>query len=360
VVRHARHARLATLLSVFLVGCGAATGTAEPGEEASAPITSPPASPATPTLKPTTEPDWMATIVGDAPILDASAIGDVRHVLAGALVLADDTVHGWVIGFGEAVGDQAPYHVSWPTGDPTTMTIDPAVVDIGLEFADPGPIPHSVAQQPDGPYAMYGWGTITAQEQAPVLWRASAETLAGPWTAAPGVVFLPANAPAWDSARIDFPTVLSRGPGAFVMTYEGSGVADPDVSHIGIARSRNGVTWTHEDVPVLSPGLCGNGDDVSISGPRAMTLEAGLVVAYVGREGNETRGIYLGEAQPDGSWACQTPAPILSPDAFEDSGGIHSFAALAIEGDPHLVVEILSADFATSALWLVRLDPVTP
>jgi hypothetical protein len=302
----------------------------------------------------------VATIVGDAPVLDPSAIDGARHLLAGALLLDDVLVHAWVIGFGEAVGDQAPYHVTWPADDPTTMTIEPAVVDIGLELAHPGPIPQSVLELPDGSFAMYGWGTIASGEQAPVLWRASAATLAGPWTADPGVVFLPATSRAWDSARIDFPTVLRSAGGDHVMVYEGSATSDPDVSHIGIARSRNGITWTHEDVPVLSPGLCGNGDDLSVSGPRALALEAGLVVAYVGREGNETRGIYLGEAQPDGSWACQLPAPILSPDAFEPSGGIHSFAAMAIAGYPHLLVEILSADFATSALWLVRLDPVTP
>ena len=349
------------LLSVFVVGCAPVAETVGPTGTATGGATSTPAgSAASPGPNPTVAPDWVATIVGEAPILDASAIDGVRHVLAGALLLDDDTVHGWLIGFGEAVGDQAPYHVTWPAGDPTNITIESAVVDIGLELADPGPIPHSVARQPDGSFAMYGWGTIAAQEQAPVLWRASAATPAGPWAADPGVVFLPANAPAWDSARIDFPTVLSNAPGAYVMIYEGSAVADPNVSHIGIARSSNGVSWAHEDVPVLSPGLCGNGDDVSISGPRALALATGLLVAYVGREGNETRGVFVGEAQPDGSWSCQVPAPILPPDAFEDSGGIHSFAALAIAGVPHLVVEILSPDFATSALWLVRLDPAAP
>jgi hypothetical protein len=271
-----RHVRLAVLLSFVSIGCGPAAGTvAQTGTTTAGATSTPTTSPISPAPSPTVAPGWVATIVGDAPILDASAIDGVRHVLAGALLLDDKTVHGWVIGFGATVGDQAPYHVTWPVDDPTSLTIEPAVVDIGLELANPGPIPDSVGRQPDGSFVMYGWGTIAAQEQAPVLWRASASTPAGPWTADPGVVFLPAKAPAWDSARIDFPTVLSNAPGAYVMFYEGSAVADPDVSHIGIARSANGVTWAHEEVPVLSPGLCGNGDDVSISGPRALALEAG-------------------------------------------------------------------------------------
>ena len=49
---------------------------------------------------------------------------------------------------------------------------------------------------------------------------------------------------------------------------------------------------------------------------------------------------------------------LLAASAFADSGGIHSFGAFEVGGVAHLVVEVLSIDFDTSALWLVRLEPV--
>jgi hypothetical protein len=303
-----REARLATLVSLLLIGCGPAVGTSGPiATPSGAAAATPTVGPVSPSPTPIPEPDWRATIVGDAPLLDSSAIDGVDHLLAGALLLEAGTVHGWVIGFGTAVGDQAPYHVTWEVGTDTIATIEPVDIDPGIRLTNPGAIPQSIIRLADGSFTMYGWGTIAAQARAPVFWRASAATPAGPWTADPGVVFLAASASAWDSARIDFPTVLSSPSAGYVMVYEGASTATPDSSHIGFARSRDGVSWTHDAVPVLSPGTCGNGDDASIFGPRAMALEDGLVVAYLGNDGRETAGVYLAEAQPDGSWGCQAP-----------------------------------------------------
>ena len=345
---------LTPILGALLVGCGPTTGIASPSPMATTSAAAELS--ASPAVSATIAPGWDAVIVGEQPLVDFSAIEDVRHLLAGTAFRDEATAHAWVVGFREAVGDQSPYHVTWDLGAGSVTAIDPVDIDPGIELADPGPIPQSVIRETDGTYSMYGWGTIAAEELRPVIWRASAQTLAGPWTAAPGVVFLPATGSAWDSARIDFPTVLSGESGGRVMVYEGASVADPDTGHIGFARSRNGVTWSHGEVPVLSPGQCGHGDEATVYGPRALALETGLLVAYLGNDGNTTRGIYLAEAQADGSWDCQTPAPVLVTAAFGSNGGFHSFAAFEDGGVPHVLVEVLSADFDTSGLWLVRLE----
>jgi len=356
-----RHALVAVFLTGLLVGCGPAvdpTGSATGAATGSAPAEALPI--ATPTPSPTPELGWDAVIVGDAPFLDYPAIDGVRHLLVGALLRDGDTVHGWVVAFRTEAGDQTPYHVTWQLGAGAVSTIEPVEIDAGIDLSDPGPIPQSVVHESDGTFTMYGWGTVAAEERRPVIWRATAETPDGPWPADPGVIFLPATRNAWDGARIDFPTVLSGPSGGHVMVYEGSSAAYPNVSHIGIARSSDGIAWSQADVPVLSPGLCGHGDQASIYGPRALALETGLLVAYLGNDGTTTRGIYLAEAQPDGSWDCQSPAPVVITAAFGSTGGFHSFAAFEDGGVPYVLVEVLSADAATSGLWLVRLDPVAP
>ena len=280
------------------------------------------------------------------------------HLLAGAVVADGGIIHAWVVGFGESIGDQSLLELSWPADAGVVATIDEPAIDTGLDLADPGPIPTSVARMPDGSFAMFGWGTTSAQRSEPVLWRATAATPAGPWVPGPGTVLEPRDPPAWESGRLDFPTVLLNASGTQLMVYEGASVADPDASQIGVAESEDGIAWTRHDTPFIAPGHCGSGDGVSVFMPRAVALERELLVAYLGTDGSTTGGaIYLSSAETPTSWTCQDPAPVLVGDSFAGSGGIHSFAAYQVDGVVHLVVEVLGDDFATSALWLVRLDP---
>ena len=154
--------------------------------------------------------------------------------------------------------------------------------------------------------------------------------MAGPWVADPGTFFEMGEPSAWDGSRIDFPTVLLDANASQQLVYEGASLEDPDASHIGIARSPDGVGWTRDAQPVIDPGHCGNGDEASVFMPRTFATADGLGLAYLGNDGTMNRGIYLSQQQGSGPWRCQGPAPLLPASSFAGSGGIHSFGACGL------------------------------
>ena len=126
-------------------------------------------------------------VVSETPVLEASGLGDGHYgaILSAAYFVADGLRHAYVVGFGDARGDQEVFHAT--SSDGLTWEIDEALPfeELGLELSPPGPIPGSVIQADDGTWVMYLWGVPAPQSEGAVIYRATASSPAGPWVADP-------------------------------------------------------------------------------------------------------------------------------------------------------------------------------
>ena len=268
--------RLAGLgVVIGLVAC-TPTGASPTGPESVSPAGS-----AAPTASTTEEPAGSVSvhILGDEPVLVGAAVNN-DWVLPGAVVWVEGTYHLYGVAFDQ---DSTEHHGYYATSaDATTWTVgaeDP-LATLGLELGDPGPVPGSVLQEPDGSWLMYLWGVPAPGGRGGNLYRATAPEAAGPWTADPAPI-LRGTAGAWDSQGLDFPSVVHTSTG-YLMLYDGSSLSAPNEGRIGSATSTDGVTWTKGDDPLIEPGFCGDFDARSITIPRLRETDGGWLLFYNG------------------------------------------------------------------------------
>lgn len=296
-------------------------------------------------------------LVGEAPLVGHGVVARARYLLVGAVLAHERDVHAWVIAFGdEHIGLR---RLTWTDGAQPGDDIAVDGVRVRLPFAigDPGPLPTSVVQLPDGSWAMYGWAVRENDDDGHVLWRASAATLDGPWMADPGIVLEPGFGPVWDSHLVDFPTVVPDGQGGWLMVYEGSSRDQRNVNRIGTASSTDGVDWQRAANPFLEPGTCSDETEASLRIPRLARDGDGYLVAYAAMpidRGPASIGI---AESPDGaSWTCGPNRPLLEPDQLPASGSLHSFGVYRSGDGLMLLAEMLAEDEEASDLWLIALD----
>jgi hypothetical protein len=294
------------------------------------------------------------TLVGDGPVLEASLLGGRGAALPAAYVVAAGVQHAYVVGFGDAIGDQQVYHAT--STDGRAWTIDPSPPFGGAEadFSPPGPVPTSLVQLADGSWAMYVWGTPVAGSDAAVIWRATADSAAGPWTMGAEPVLERGDAAAWDGAGIDFPSVVPADDG-YLMLFSGVGSADRDAASIGVATSPDGVSWTKSPDPVMGPGLCGGFDERSVGLPRLLRTDAGYTVVYAGYTGDGfSLSVGLARSRDGLAWSCASPNPLFTGGDLPGSEGIHTIAVATDGATTHLLLESLIG--GGSEVWLAELD----
>ena len=158
-------ASLVCITSLILAGCAGAPPT--PAEDRSS---------ATPAR--------VVQLLGEAPVFDPADAIDYGFVLPGAVAVAADAVHAWVVGFGEARGDQELIHLTSTTGGRDWQVADRRVEEaIGLELLPPGPIPGAVLPAADGGrWVMYFSASPRGGVEGADIWRATASEPGGPWT----------------------------------------------------------------------------------------------------------------------------------------------------------------------------------
>src|SRR5919107_783824 len=148
---------LATLLAAALVAAGCDSGSSGPPASSAASVASSPRgssasagpspSPSGPRL-----PTVSARVQGSAPVVasDAGPAGHPYALPAASGTAADGTNVLFVVWFAAAPGDQV---VTVSTSrDARTWSIGktPVYRDLGLDFADPGPVPSTALVLPDG------------------------------------------------------------------------------------------------------------------------------------------------------------------------------------------------------------------
>lgn len=297
--------------------------------------------------------------VGDAPVLEGNDVGGKTAVLPGALVIIDGTYHAFLVGFGQQPGDQRVFYGT--SEDGMTWSLDEAdpLEGIGLELDlnPPGPIPTSVLIETDGSWTMYLWGVTDPSGFRASIWRATATTPEGPWVVDPEPV-LRGDADAWDSLGVDFASVVRTADG-YLMVYVGASMADRNTPHIGMATSTDGITWSKQEDPVLSPGHCGDFDDRAVTQPRLIGTEEGFLLAYSGNGLDEPDAALGLSTSADGlTWSCASTSPLLERADVPGSEGIHTFALADWSGAPQVLVESLIE--GGSELWLGELVGIAP
>ncbi len=298
--------------------------------------------------------DLEVRLVGTGPVFEATRLEGKSAVLPGAFVIVGGTYHGFFVGFGAERGDQRPYYATSPDGVTWMVAEADPLAGLGLELYPPGPIPYSVLVEADGSWTMYLWGVTDPTGFRPSIWRATATDPAGPWVADPEPV-LRGDPEGWDSLGVDSPSVVRTEVG-YLMAFVGADVADRNTAHLGVATSPDGITWTKHEGPVISPGLCGDFDDRSVTQPRLFQTADGFTLLYSGN-GLTRNDAAIGVATSASgvAWTCSGTSPILDRPDVPGSDGIHTIALAATDGQPRLLVESLIGGNGSSELWLADL-----
>ena len=289
-------------------------------------------------------------LISDAPVVAASGLGDDGAVLPSAYFVADGVQHAYLVGFGDARGDQRVFHASSPDG--LAWAIDPAdpFENLGLDLSPPGPIAGSVLQADDGSWLMYLWGVPAPARFGAVIFRATADSPAGPWVADPEPVLPLGARGAWDDFGVDFPAVTRTDDG-YLMLYGAANSANRETSSIGLATSVDGVTWVKDGAnPVIRPDHCGDPDARYAAGPRLLEPAnyPNLLLFDVGR------GIRIATSTDAREWTCASAEPIVTAADVPGSEGIHTIAATMVDGEISVLVESLIGGSGGSELWLAR------
>jgi hypothetical protein len=285
-------------------------------------------------------------LLGSEPVLSAEDLGDYGAILPSAFFEADGILHAYLVGFGDAIGDQEVFHATSADGSAWEVDPDEPMRDLGLDLSPPGPIPATVLPGPDRGWVMYLWGAPAPSTRGAVLWRATSDAPSGPWTADPQPVLPLGAADAWDDVALDFPTVVRDGDG-FLMLYSAVGSGSPQAASIGRATSADGAAWQRGEAPVIEPGDCFAGE--SAAAPRVLGSDDGWLMLF-----NADRRVGAARSDDGVAWSCAADEPILTSADVPGSGGIHTFAMSRFGDRVLLLVESLVD--GGSEVWLAELE----
>jgi len=281
-------------------------------------------------------------------VLEAPDLGDghYSYIMSAAYFVADDVRHAYVVGFGDASGDEEVFHATSSDGLTWEIDDDLPFTQLGLELSPPGPIPGSVIQADDGTWVMYLWGIEPPQSRGGVIYRATASSPSGPWVADPEPVLSVGEPGAWDDSGIDFPAVVPMGSG-YLMLY--GGLDGTDTTRIGVATSDDGVTWTKDLEPVLEADSCGKPGAQYAALPRLMPADDGYLLLF-----DQDRETAMATSSDGHAWTCPGPEPLLVAENVPNGQGIHTFAATEIDGEVSVLMESLVE--GASEIWLGELQ----
>jgi len=298
----------------------------------------------------TPAPTQLQAVIPDEPLVPHGSVDGVDHLFVAAAATVDKTIHAYMVGFGP--DGHRVIEMTWSGDGSEIQQRDPGVDDLGLDLADPGHMPMSLSQEPDGSWVMHGFGVPTSPGATPIFWRAASDGPSGPWRDA-AIVYEVGGPAAWDGAWIDFPTTFST-EGQRYMLYEGASDADRNASHLGIAASPDGLAWARPETAALSPDDCP--EVTSIRAPRLLSTDVGWLLAFAAITGQEEEPpIRLGLQDDPRQLSCEDLETVLTPDDLPSSGGIHSHALVETQSGPALLVESLTPDASASSLWLIPL-----
>ena len=208
-------------LVIGLVACTPASGSPSPTALSSTSATAS-AAPAT------SEPSASVSVHILGEQAHPGRSGDVNNdwVLPAAVVWVEGTYHLYGVAFDQETAAHHGYYATSPDGATWTVGSDDPLATLGLVSGDPGPIPGSVLQEPNGSGSCTCGAPPSPGARAPALYRATAPDAAGPWTA---VLFPCPHRHRWGrgTARVWTSPRSCAATTGYLMLYAGSSVERP-------------------------------------------------------------------------------------------------------------------------------------
>lgn len=135
----------------------------------------------------------------------------------------------------------------------------------------------------------------------------------------------------WDAEGLETPCVLNNGS-TYEMYY--GGIAS-GVYQIGHATSPEGLVWTKDSQPVLSPGIIGEWDAGGIAGPHILYDGTNYKMWYNGKNTGGLRAIGYATSTDGISWTKDASNPVLDRTLGEwDFGGV-AYPNIIFEDDSY-------------------------
>ena len=147
-----------------------------------------------------------------------------------------------------------------------------------------------------------------------------------------GVVLLPTLA--WEKAALMCPSVLRDSDGRYHMWFSGGERYEPDA--IGYATSVDGIVWTRvRDEPVLRPGTPGSWESDRVAGAHIFRYGDWLYAAYIGfANGFEDSAIGIARSRNGVSWERHADNPVVSRGAAGEFDSINVYKPfVVVDGD---------------------------
>jgi beta-1,2-mannobiose phosphorylase / 1,2-beta-oligomannan phosphorylase len=147
-----------------------------------------------------------------------------------------------------------------------------------------------------------------------------------------GVVLAPSSP--WEKASLMCPSVLRDEAGEYHMWYSGGERYEPDA--IGYATSPDGTKWTRvQDTPVLGPGTPGTWESDRVAGAHVFRVGEWLYAAYIGfANGFEDSAIGIARSRDGLTWDRHLGNPVITrgqPGEFDSINVYKPF--VVVEGD---------------------------
>ncbi len=149
------------------------------------------------------------------------------------------------------------------------------------------------------------------------------------WTKHAGRVLTPGPSDAWDSATVQLGSVLWNGTN-FLMWYRGSNGVTNDAGAVGLAMSKDGVSWTKFDAnPIMKPSIIDQG---FVGSPYVIRENITYNMWYTGRNSTKANAPnkILYATSYDGThwskWPSAVFPPSTDPKAW-DSSAVYSPSA---------------------------------
>lgn len=188
----------------------------------------------------------IATLLSADAVVEP-AVGN-RYTNPGAVVLHQGRFHMFRNSFQDWPGPSVVSHLVSSDGIAwSEPAAKPVFASAKVPYTKGNAFFMSALVADDGTWIAYLY-TYDGKTAPGHIGRATAPAAGGPWTVDPNPVLSPGPSGSWDAARVVEPSVVRTTDG-YAMYY--SGIDAEGVARIGRATSRDGITWTKDDAPVL-------------------------------------------------------------------------------------------------------------
>ena len=181
----------------------------------------------------------------------------------------------------------------------------------------------------DGTWVLYFTSVATGENFYGSIGRATAPGPLGPWVVDPDPVLMPGPSDAWDGLSIGDASVVQTSDG-YALYYAGfgnfkNGALSEKRSHIGMATSPDGVTWTKFDDPETTDAYLGDSDPIlpvtaddlawdsfRLVDPNVQATADGWTMVYRGASFNSGMAVGIATSADGVKWHRSSDQPIFS------------------------------------------------